>query len=413
MRPSLLGLVALLGFANPAAQPAPAQRYDLVVYGGTAAGVVAAVQAARLGSSVLLIEPGRHLGGLTSGGLGATDIGNKAAIGGIAREFYEAVAAHYARDSAWREETRAEYLEKRSADRNRSADRVAEARARSAMWTFEPHVAEGILRRWLDEARVPVWFNERLDLARGVRKAGAHIQSIRLESGRSVAGRMFIDATYEGDLMAKAGVEYTVGREPNARYGETLNGVQTANAVSHQFSRRVDPYRTPGQPKSGLLPGLHGGPPGLEGAGDHRVQAYNFRLCLTDAPGNRRPIPKPPGYQPLRYELLRRYIAAGVFDALNLNTPMPNRKTDINNHGAVSSDHIGANYDYPNANHATRARIVRDHQRYLMGLWWFLQNDPDLPPTSVTKPDAGGCAGTNSPTPPAGRINSMSGRPGA
>ena len=352
--------------------------YDVVIYGGTSGGIAAAVQAARMGKRVVLVNPDQHLGGLTSGGLGATDIGNKGAIGGIAREFYERIARYYAQDKAWKQETRAEYFEKRNAHQNVARDPVAESKAVAAQWTFEPHVAAQVFRELLAEAGVPVVLGERLDLRGGVQKQGRRIISIRMESGRTFAGRMFLDATYEGDLMAKAGVGYHVGREANSLYGETLNGVQTRQAISHQFTRRVDPYRTPGDPASGLLPGLHAGPPGEEGSGDKRVQAYNFRLCLTDAPDNRQPIPQPPSYDPQRYELLRRYINAGVFDALKLNTPMPNRKTDINNHGAFSSDHIGANYDYPDGDYAARERIVRDHRDYLMGMWWFLQNDPRL-----------------------------------
>ncbi len=343
--------------------------------------MAAAVQTARMGKRAVLIEPGMHLGGLSAGGLGATDIGNKGAIGGIAREFYERIARHYAADSAWRQETRADYLTVRGATRNRAIDPVAEARGIAAQWTFEPHVAERVFRDLVSEAGVEVVLGERLDLKRGVRTRGGRITAIRMESGRVFAGRMFIDATYEGDLMAKAGVAYHVGREANAVYGETLNGVQTTNAVYHQFTRPVDPYRIQGDPASGLLPGVQSGGPGEEGSGDRRVQAYNFRLCLTDAAENRRPILRPAGYDPNRYELLRRYIAAGVFDALRLNTPMPNRKTDINNYGAFSSDHIGANYEYPDGDHATRERIFRDHVDYLMGMWWFMQNDPRLPDT--------------------------------
>jgi len=372
-------LPLLLGLGAPSALAA--ERFDVVVYGGNAAGVAAAVQARRMGRSVVLLEPGRHLGGLTSGGLGNTDIGNKGAVGGLSRRFYERVAAHYARPEAWVHETREEY-EKRSAIDNQGhgrPDPVAASTGVPTMWVFEPGVAERILRTMAEEAGVSVRYGERLDLAGGVsRKAGA-IASIRTESGKVYEGRAFIDATYEGDLMAKAGVRYHVGREANAVYGETLNGVQTKNAKFHQFEVRVDPYVVPGDRKSGLLPGIHEGGPGEEGSGDHRVQAYNFRMTLTDAPTNRLPIPRPEGYDPRRYELLRRYIDAGVFDAIDLNSPMPNRKTDVNNHGAFSSDHIGANYAYPDADHAGREAIVRDHTSYVMGLWFFLQNDERLP----------------------------------
>lgn len=344
----------------------PAESHDIVVYGGTAGGVAAAVQAAREGRPVLLIEPSQHLGGMTSGGLGATDIGNKAVIGGIAREFYRRLGAHYAQPGSWKFQKREEYKSYR------------QQTGEVEMWTFEPSVAEALLRDLVREAGVTVLYGERLDLKRGVRKQGARIQEIVLESGRTVAGRMFIDATYEGDLMAKARVSYHVGREANAVYGETLNGVQTANAVKHQFNAPVDPFVVPGNPASGLLPGIHAGTPGRDGEGDRRVQAYNFRMCLTDAPENRIPFPKPPGYDPQRYEILRRYIEAGVFDAFCSNIPMPNRKSDCNNCGAFSTDHIGANYDYPEADYARRDEIVRDHIEYQQGLMWFLANDPRI-----------------------------------
>jgi hypothetical protein len=378
----LVLLAATLGCTAPdrASAPTP-EGFDVVVYGGTSAGVAAAVQAREMGRSVVLLEPGSHLGGLSSGGLGNTDIGNKGAIGGLSRRFYQRVAARYAADDAWVHETREEYLQ-RSAIGNQGhgkGDPLVERTGVETMWVFEPSVAEDIFRSMAAEAGVDVRFGQRLDLDGGVTKDGPRIVSIRTESGEVYEGRMFVDATYEGDLMAKAGVSYTVGREGNDAYGETLNGIQTAHATSHQFTKDVDPWVVPGDPESGLLPGIHEGGPGEEGSGDHRVQAYNFRMTLTDAPANRLPIPRPEGYDAERYELLRRYIEAGQFDALNLNSPMPNRKTDVNNHGAFSSDHIGANYDYPDADHATREAIFDDHVSYVMGMWYFLQNDPRLP----------------------------------
>jgi hypothetical protein len=337
----LTSLCLLLAAASAAAD----DRCDVVVYGGTSGGVAAAVQAARMGKSVVLIEPGKHLGGLTSGGLGATDIGNKAAIGGVSREFYGRVGNRYGKDAAW---------------------------------TFEPHVAETVMGELAREARVNVVFGERLDLNGGVKKQGGRIVNIRMESGLAFDARIFIDASYEGDLMAQAGVSYHVGREANAVYDETFNGVQLGSK-KHQFKVPVDPYVRPGDPASGLLPGIHGGSPGEHGEGDRRVQAYNFRLCLTDDPANRLPFPKPAGYDPLRYELLRRYIEAGVFDAMGSNLPMPNRKTDMNNNGAFSSDNIGTNYDYPDGDYATREKVFEDHVVYQQGLMWFLANDPRLP----------------------------------
>jgi hypothetical protein len=378
----LPALLATLVGAGPTVAAVEPERFDVVVYGGTAAGVVAAVQARAMGRTVVLLEPGERLGGLTTGGLGNTDIGNKAAIGGLSRAFYERVAAHYARSDAWVHETRAEYAA-RSRIGNQGhgrADTLAERTGRPTMWVFEPGVAERLLRSMAEEAGVPVRLGQRLDRGPGgVSKGGARIEAIRLLSGDVYEARVFVDATYEGDLMAAAGVSYHVGREANADYDETLNGVQTKNAVHHQFKVPVDPYVVLGDPTSGLLPGVHGGAPGEEGSGDRRVQAYNFRMTLTDAPANRLPIPRPDGYDAQRYELLRRYVDAGVFDAIALNSPMPNRKTDVNNYGAVSSDHVGANGDWADGDEATRERIFRDHVAYVQGLWYFLQNDPRLP----------------------------------
>ena len=348
-------------------QPALAQdRFDVVVYGGTSGGIAAALQTRRMGKSVMLIEPGRHLGGLTSGGLGATDIGNKAAIGGISREFYRRVAKHYSRPEAWKWEKPQQY----QSGRQRSGE--------EEMWTFEPHVAEQIYRGMLEEAGATVVLGERLDLKKGVALAEGRITAITMESGNKFTGRMFIDATYEGDLLAKAGVAYHVGREANSVYGETLNGVQPL-LKKHQFHVKVDPYKTPGDPASGLLPGVHGEDPGQQGAGDKRVQAYNFRMCLTDVPQNRLPFPKPAGYDPLRYELALRTILAGQWDGLGNPIMMPNRKTDTNNNGAFSSDNIGMNYDYPDGDYATRDRIFQDHVTYQQGWCWFLANDPRVP----------------------------------
>jgi len=321
--------------------------------------------------------------------MGNTDIGNKAAIGGLARNFYERVATHYARPEAWSYETRQEYLA-RSAIGNQGhgrADPVAQRTGVETMWVFEPSVAESVFTAMVEETGVQVRLRQRLDLENGVVKDGYRLVSIRMETGEVYEGGVFIDATYEGDLMAMAGVSYTVGREGNDVYEETLNGVQTRNAIYHQFEAPVDPWVLPGDSASGLLPGIHQGGPGEEGAGDRRVQAYNFRMTLTDVEANRLPIPRPDDYDPQRYELLRRYIATGHFDAIRLNSPMPNRKTDVNNNGGFSSDYIGANYDYPDGDYATRERIFADHVSYIMGLWYFLQNDPRLP--AEVREDAG------------------------
>ena len=257
--------------------------YDVVIYGGTSAGVAAAVQVKRMGRSVIVIEPTNRLGGLTSGGLGQTDIGNKAAIGGVAREFYRDVRRHYQQPSAWRWQTQAEY---------RGGGQSKTGANEEAMWTFEPSVAVAIFRRWVSDNQIEVHYGQRLDRAAGVamtRSLPWRILSIRMESGETYRGRTFIDATYEGDLAAAAKVSYTVGREANATYGETLNGVQVKQARSHQLMPGIDPYISPGDASSGLLPHIDPDGPGVEGDADHRVQAYCFRMCLTDHPENRIP----------------------------------------------------------------------------------------------------------------------------
>ncbi|MHC4530585.1 MAG: FAD-dependent oxidoreductase [Planctomycetota bacterium] len=347
--------------------------FDVVVYGGTSGGVAAAVQSAKMGKSVVLIEPGRHLGGLSGGGLGATDIGNKNAIGGISREFYHSIYLHYLKDDSWVYEEHRDYEgEKPWRGSTKEWDKG------EAWWMFEPHVAEEIFRKMVRRAEVEVVYGERLDLKKGVEKSGSVISSIRAESGRVFRGRMFVDATYEGDLMAKSGVSYTVGRESNNQYGETLNGVQMRNAVSHQFDKAVDPYLKTGEPESGLLAGVHGEGPGVEGEGDHRVQAYNFRLCLTDVEENKIRFSKPADYDPLRYELLLRYYEAGFEKIPWIKSMMPNRKTDINNKYAFSSDNIGMNYDYPEANYKRRAEIIAEHENYQKGLMWRIYGQRQL-----------------------------------
>jgi hypothetical protein len=343
------------------------ESFDIVIYSATPGGVTAAIQARRMGKTCVLIEPGKHVGGMTSGGLGATDIGNKGAIGGLAREFYRRIKSHYDQPQAWKYETAEAY---RSTRQRPGED---------TMWTFEPHVAERVFRTMLTEAGVRVVFGQRLDLARGVQKEGTRIAAIRMEGGQVYRGAMFIDASYEGDLLALAGVSYHVGREANATYGETLNGVQTRNATKHQFTHRVDPFVTAGDPSSGLLLGVHGGEPGEEGAGDQRVQAYCFRLCATDVPANRRPWPKPADYDERRYELLLRNFEAGDHRIPWNPILMPNRKTDSNNNYAISTDNIGMNYEYPNGDYATREKIIREHESYQQGLMWTLANHPRVP----------------------------------
>ena len=365
---SSLALLALAVVAAPA--PTSESTYDIVVYGGTSGGVAAAIQGARMGKTVVLIEPGSRLGGLTSGGLGQTDIGNKQAIGGISREFYTRIAQHYSQPGAWKWQTREEY---------RDGGQTRTAAGESTMWTFEPSVALKIFETMIADAKVPVVYRERLDLNRGVEKQGARIVAIRMESGRRFEGRAFIDATYEGDLMAKAGVSYRVGREANRQYGETLNGVQTLNAKNHNLELGIDPYRRKGDPRSGLLPGIDPSGPGVEGEGDARVQAYCYRMCLTDHPENRISFEKPADYDEMNYELLLRNFEAGSNRVPWINSAMPNRKTDTNNRLGFSTDFIGQNYAYPDGDYATRAAIALRHRRYQQGLMWTLANHSRVP----------------------------------
>lgn len=354
------------------------QTTDVIVYGGTSAGVVAAVQAARMRKSVKLLVSGTHLGGLTSGALGATDIGNKDVIGGMSREFYQRVAKHYADDSNWRCETREEFFAMRST-RAKLEDVIKPG---GAMWTFEPHVAQRIFRDLLRESGVTVVMNQKVT---EVNKQDGKIVSITMDSGRSFAGRMFIDASYEADLLAQSGVSYTVGREANSKYGETLNGIR-GKTPKNQIFGSIDPYVTPGDPSSGLIPLIQQGDGGTPGDGDHRVQAYNFRLCFTDVPSNRLKLQRPDNYDPGTYELAARRAekiveSGGEIKIKSFCNPvwMPNRKTDINNSQGISTDFIGANYEYPDANYDQRFQIWKAHDDYLRGFWYFMSYNERIP----------------------------------
>ncbi len=369
----ILAVFSAAGLSAP--PPAPVER-DVVVYGGSSAGVIAAVQAARMGKSVVLVSPDRRLGGLSSGGLGMTDTGNKHVIGGLAREFYHRVWRHYEQPEAWR-------WQERSAYGNRGQGTPAIDGAARTMWIFEPHVAEQIFAALVAEHGIEVVRDEWLDREGGVRKSGPRIESITTLSGRTYAGKMFIDATYEGDLMAAAGAAYHVGREANDVYGEEHNGVQVGVLHHrHHFgavAAPMSPYRIPGDPTSGLLPRISADPPGAFGTGDHRVQAYCFRTCLTNVPANRVPFPKPAGYDAGEYELLLRIFDAGWREFFRKFDPIPNAKTDTNNHGPFSFDNIGFNYDYPEAGYERRREIIAEHRTYQQGLLWFVANDPRVP----------------------------------
>jgi hypothetical protein len=353
------GATVILAGAPALATPALAAavvRADLVVYGATSAGIVAAVQARRMGRTAVILEPGSHLGGLTTGGLGQTDSGTTGAIKGIAGEFYRRVNGKYTGSTA------------------------------TPRFTFEPHVARAVFDDLLAESGVPVYLGMRLTT---MTKTAGRITRVACENGQAFEGPMWMDASYEGDLMHRAGVAWTVGRESNATYGETLNGVQLRSG--HQFNLAVDPYVAPGSPASGLLPGISATPPAPTGTGDGLIQAYNYRMCLTRA-ADRIPFPRPAGYDVTRYELLLRYVQAGWAGPFFTTHGVGDGKTDSNNNGAFSTDFIGANYAYPTASYATRESMAADHRTYQQGLMWFLANDPRLPASVRTSTAAWGLA---------------------
>ena len=334
---------------------APAQQaFDFVVYGGTAGGVMTAVSGARHGLKTVLLEPGNHVGGMVTGGLSGTDVGKSEVIGGMALEFYWRAALHY------------------------GLDRHLQPLA----WMPEPGVAEKIMRQMLGDAKVTVLYGHRLAEKTGVGKQDRRVISVTMANGTRFTGRFFADCSYEGDLMAQAQVRYTTGREGVAQYGESLAGV-LAHTRNHQF-----PVDIPAREENGkLLPEVSVEPRGEPGAGDHRIQAYNFRVIASNVPANRLPWPKPAGYDARRYELLARYLTATTkyvgrpltFNEVSLFRVIPNGKADINNRGGFSSDYIGKNYAYPDGSYAERARIWREHIDYQQGFYYFLANDPRVP----------------------------------
>jgi hypothetical protein len=330
------------------------QSYDLVVYGGTAGGAIAAVSGARMGLKVVLLEPREHIGGMVSGGLSRTDVGRREVIGGYALEFYWRAGNAY--------------------NMSQHLQEIA--------WLPEPHVAEAIFRDMLRQAGVTVLFHRRLREKDGVRKNGAQVESITMENGETYAARVFADCTYEGDLMTQAGVSFTWGRESAAQYGESLAGVR-GETPKHQFLVDIAARDANGK----LLPEISGEPAGEPGAADRKVQAYNFRMILSRDPANQVPYPKPAAYNAARFELFARLLAAmekqqgrapRLGEVISIS-PIPNRKADMNNNGAFSTDYIGKSWDYPNATYARRAEIWRDHEEYTEGFFWFLAHDPRVP----------------------------------
>jgi hypothetical protein len=352
------------------------EGYDLVIYGGTPGGITAAVQAARMGKSVLLIETGKRLGGASSGGLGWADIGVEQTIGGMSLEFFERVYHYYQQDSAWKWQKRSDYQPKGNHG-------VPEG---GPMWSFEPKVSKHIFEQMVGEQEnITLVYNERLDLAKRVEMNDGNIIAVTTESGRTFRGRYFVDASYEADLMALAGVSYHVGRESRATYNEQLAGVLGPTVKNFQPKQFFGPDVSPYDEEGKLLPTIQDVPMGEPGQGDKKIQAYNFRICLTTTPENRLPIPRPKNYEPKTYELLRRYIQVKNLNSIRrilTISPLPNNKTDINDggHGCpFSTDYNGMNWEYPEGSYSTRENIWQDHYGFTAGLLYFLANDPGVP----------------------------------
>lgn len=336
------------------AAPKPMTRADLVVYGATASGVITAYSAAQQGLHVVLLEPTGHIGGMVTGGLSATDTAQFRVIGGYAREFYHRAAAHYGTTTL-----------------NKRAD-----------WLSEPHVGEAVFQQMLAESKVELHLHERLKEQGGVQRKGDHLESLTTEDGQRWSGKVFADCSYEGDLMAQAKVHYTFGRESSTQYGEDLAGVR-ANTPKHQFTWPVNGY----DDDHHLLPEVQPGPLAAPGTGDKKVQSYNFRLILTNDPANRVPYPKPDGYDPATFALLRRYLSEykahmgrepKFGDVVN-PVCFANHKCDFNNNGPFSTDYIGHSWTYPDASYAERSRVWNDTLHYTQCFIYFIANDPSVP----------------------------------
>lgn len=368
---SIVAVLIILG-----CQSQPVKRIykaDVIVYGGTSSAVTTAVQVARMGKSVIIVSPDKHLGGLSSSGLGFTDTGNKEVIGGLAREFYQLIYQHYQNPESWKWQKQSEYG-------NKGQGSPAIDGENRTMWIFEPHAAEEAFELMIKQNNIKVYRDEWLDRETGVVRNNGTIISIKTLSGKIFRGKVFIDATYEGDLMASAGVKYTIGRESGSVYNEKWNGVQTGVFHhGHYFKDKIDPYKIPGDPSSGLLPRISSETSGENGTGDNKIQAYCFRLCLTKHPENKVLITKPEGYDSTQYELLARLSETRWNEFFGKYDPIPNLKTDVNNHGPFSFDNIGMNWDYPEASYKRRKEIIKEHEIYQKGLLYFMATDRRIP----------------------------------
>lgn len=376
INPALAALLAFL-FSVPASRAEDQPEHDIVVYGGTCAAVIAGVQAAEMGKSVIIVSPDKVLGGLSSGGLGWTDTGNKAVIGGLSRDFYHRVWKQYQKPENWKFQKPEEYGGKGQGTPAIDGDQ-------KTMWIFEPSIARAVFEDYVADFDLTVHRDEWLDRKNGVEVKDGRIVSITTLSGKRYPGKMFLDTTYEGDLIAASGVEYHVGREAISEFDEEWNGVQIGvYHHRHHFQvlgeNQISAYKVPGDPSSGVLPRVSADDPGVKGEGDHRVQAYCFRMCLTNHPENRIPFTEPEGYDASQYELLGRVYEAGWRETFGKFDPIPNHKTDTNNHGPFSTDNIGYNYDYPEASYERRREIIKAHEIYQKGWLWFHLTDPRVP----------------------------------
>jgi hypothetical protein len=370
----LLMILFTFGFKDSANVNNKTIGADVIIYGGTSAAVTAAVEISRMGKSVLIVCPDKHLGGMTSSGLGWTDTGDKSVIGGLAREFYQRVYKEYSKSETWRWEKKEDYG-------NKGQGTPALDGENRTMWIFEPHIAEKVFEDLVKERNIKVYKDEWLDRKNGVEKKNGKIISISTLSGNTYKGKIFLDATYEGDLMAASDVTYHIGREASNTYNEKWNGVQVGvlHHGHHFGDRNISPYKTTGDTASGILPRISMEYPGTKGDGDNKIQAYCFRTCLTKNDKNRVPFSKPVGYDPSQYELLIRIYDTGWNETFSKFDAIPNLKTDVNNHGPFSFDNIGMNYEYPEATFERRKEIIKEHETYQKGLLYFIATDPRIP----------------------------------
>lgn len=346
-------------------------QYDICVYGESASGVIAAIQGARTGKKVILISKNNHVGGLATSGLTATDMNRNDLVGGITKEFYNKIYNYYLQPESWFNQDRESFMTSTLKRTYRGKNDE-----RQIQWVYESSIAEKIMLDMLKEAGVEILFDHRLDLDKNVQKEGNTIQSIYLENGKTIDAKIFIDASYEGDLLARAGVSYTVGRESNLQYGETLNGIRV-NYTQGKDLTKISPYIKENSSKSGALPYVTPQEWGMQGDADKRVQAYCYRMTLTNDPNNRTTIQKPKNYQPLWYEIYVRMLKQEPetkLEQIITLTPMPNKKTDTNH-----LDFFGASYQYAEADYKTRQEIEQLHRDYALGMLWFLGNDKRVP----------------------------------